>query len=208
MVAVILIVIVVALLLVGWWWRHYSLACPAAASWLLDNPYMNAVAAPQRLFARMDLAEGMRLLDVGAGTGRIAIPAAERVGPQGEVVALDIQQKMLEKLEYRAARRGIGNLRTLHARAGGAQVAQDYYDRALLVAVLGEIPDKHAALTEILGALKPGGVLSVTEMLPDPHYQSRRRVSELGRAAGFIEQDYFGTPLAYTLNLRKPRSPG
>jgi ubiquinone/menaquinone biosynthesis C-methylase UbiE len=204
MVGVTLIVIVGALLLIGWWWRHYSLACPAGASWLLENPYMLAVAGPDKLFARMGLEPGMRLLDVGAGPGRIAIPAAVRVGPEGEVVALDIQQKMLDKLQAKADRRGVTNLRTVHAAAGSGEVEQEYFDRAILVTVLGEIPDKGAALAEIFSALRSGGVLSVTELIPDPHYQSRRRVVELGRAAGFIEQGYLGNPLAYTLNLKKP----
>jgi len=195
---------VIMVLATGWWWRHYSLACPAGAAWLVENPFMQALAGPEKLFARMGLEPGMRLLDVGAGPGRLAIPAAGRVGPGGEVVALDIQQRMLDKLQAKAARGGVTNLRTIHGGAGSGQVEHDYYDRALLVTVLGEIPDKGAALAEIFQALKPGGVLSVTELVPDPHYQSRRRVGELGRAAGFIEQGYFGNPFVFTLNLRKP----
>ena len=56
------------------------------------------------------------------------------------------------------------------------------FDRALLVTVLGEIPDRDAALRAIFDALKPGGILSITEILRDPHYQ--RRTTVLRLAAG------------------------
>jgi ubiquinone/menaquinone biosynthesis C-methylase UbiE len=61
---------------------------------------------PARLVERLDLALGMRVLDAGCGPGRLIIPLAKTVGPPGEVVALDGQREMLEKLEKRAARRG------------------------------------------------------------------------------------------------------
>jgi ubiquinone/menaquinone biosynthesis C-methylase UbiE len=200
----VLTLVVAALLVVGWWWRHYTLACPAGASWLVENPYMQAVAGPARLFRRMGMLPGMRLLDVGAGPGRLSLPAAEWLGADGEVVALDIQQKMLDKLEAKAAARGITNVRTIHAAADSGELPAAYFDRALLVTVLGEIPDKAAALAAIRSALKPGGVLSITEVIPDPHYQSRARVRALCRAAGFEEQAAFGNALVFTLNFIRP----
>ncbi len=198
------IVITGVVLLIGWWWRHFSLACPAGAAWLVENPYTQAVAGAEKLFARMGLERGMRLLDVGAGPGRIALPAAQRVGDNGEVVALDIQQKMLDKLRAKAAKHGTTNLRTIHAGAGSGAVEHAYYDRAVLVTVLGEIPDKAAALGEIFNALKPGGILSITEVIPDPHYQSRSRVRELCRSVGFEEGAAFGNVFVYTLNFVRP----
>jgi ubiquinone/menaquinone biosynthesis C-methylase UbiE len=70
--------------------------------------------------------------------------------------------------------------------------------------VLGEIPDKQAALREIHGALKPGGILSVTELLPDPHYQPQGKVRRLAAGAGFRLQARHGTWFAFTLNFQKP----
>jgi ubiquinone/menaquinone biosynthesis C-methylase UbiE len=107
----------------------------------------------------------MRVLDVGAGIGRFSIPIAARVGPNGEVVALDIQQEMLESLAKRASEAGLANIRTLRAAAGEGSVDASVFDRALLVAVLGEIPPQRRvpALREIYEALKPHGVLYVIE---------------------------------------------
>jgi ubiquinone/menaquinone biosynthesis C-methylase UbiE len=205
LVVAVLVGIVVAVSLV---WRGTSrsrpLPCPTWLTWALENPLMNAVAGADLLLDRAGVTAGMRVLDVGCGPGRIAIPAARRVGHAGHVTALDLQPGMLRTVETRAQAAGLSHLRTLHAAAGAGRLPEESYDRAVLVTVLGEIPDRAAALAEIFGALVPGGVLSVTEVIPDPHYQSRTVVRRFGEAAGFRVAAEFGTWLAFTINLKKP----
>jgi hypothetical protein len=91
----------------------------------------------------------------------------------------------------------------LHAGLGHGKLPQAYFDRAVLVTVLGEIPDPMSALKEIHSALIPGGVLSVTEVIFDPHFQRRETVLSLAGAAGFKEKSFFGRSLAYTMQLEK-----
>ena len=184
--------------------RYRHEPCPWWLSVLLENPYMNAVAGSSRLLDRARLMSGMRVLDVGCGPGRIAIPAAERVGPEGEVVALDVQPQMLKKLEERSAASGLTNILTVLGDAGEAELEESSFDRALLVTVLGEIPDPAAALRGICAALKPGGILSVTEAIPDPHYQRPGRVKRLCEAEGLRLERTFDAALAFTMNFRKP----
>lgn len=191
---------------IGYWWRYHSLACPAGLSWLVDNPYMNAVAGADKIFQRIRLDEGMRLLDVGCGPGRLTLPAAKRVGKTGEVVALDIQSKMLEKLNVRAKNMGLDNIRLINAGVGSGKIDKDYFDRALLVTVLGEIANKQEALIEIRQALRQGGILSVTEVIPDPHYTTQDKVRNLCRDAGFDEMEFFGSRAAFTINFNKTDS--
>ena len=195
--------IVLVLLATGYWWRYRSLACPASLSWLVENPYMNAVSGPDKIFQRFRLKRGMKLLDVGSGPGRLALPAAKLLGRSGEVVALDIQPKMLKKLSMHAEEMGLDNIRIINAAAGSGKTDKDYFDRALLVTVLGEIPNKQKALTEIYNSLKEGGVLSVTEVIPDPHYTGIKKVRALCRDAGFHEIDSFGNWVAFTINFIK-----
>lgn len=196
-------IIVLVLLATGYWWRYRSLACPASLSWLVENPYMNAVSGPDKIFQRLHLEEGMKLLDVGSGPGRLALPAAKLVGKSGEVVALDLQSKMLKKLSVRAEDMRLDNIRVVNAGAGSGKTDKDYFDRALLVTVLGEIPNKNEALMEIYDSLKEGGILSVTEVIPDPHYTTINKVRALCHDAGFKEMDSFGNWVAFTINFMK-----
>ena len=72
--------------------------------------------------------------------------------------------------------------------------------------VPGEISDKHEAVAEIFRALRPGGILSITDLMPDPHYLSRKAVRAWCDAAGFKEMASFGTWFAFTINFVKPKS--
>jgi ubiquinone/menaquinone biosynthesis C-methylase UbiE len=170
---------------------------------VLDHPFSGLV--PPSL-DRLELRPGLRVLDVGCGPGRLSIPVARAVGPDGEVVALDVQPGMLSRLEQRVARAGVLNL-NIHARLGDItadSVSPNSFDRALLVTVLGEIPNREAALRSIFNALKPGGVLSITEIFPDPHYQTRKTVRRLAEAAGFRLRRLHGGVLSFTMNFEKP----
>lgn len=186
--------------------RKRPLPCPASQSWVLENPLAEANA--RTLIAQLDLFPGMRVLDVGCGPGRLSIPIAERIGPDGEVVALDLQTEMLEKLEKKAAERGVANINTVLGGAGEGTLQQSQFDLALLVSVLGEIPSERrdSALGEIYAALKPRGILSVTEGLPDPHYQTRRAVRDLAEGAGFEFESERRAWLGFTMKFVKPAS--
>lgn len=187
--------------------RRRSLPCPV---WLrfvveLDNPFTKTNRAAT-ILEHLDLREGMAVLDVGCGPGRLTLPAARAVGPDGRVVAMDIQAGMLARVEEKARAASLDNIQLLEAGAGEGKLERNSFSAALLVTVLGEIPDREAALLEIFDALEPGGVLSVTEIVFDPHYQSRGTVERLTRAVGFREKAFFGNRAAYTLNLERPRS--
>jgi ubiquinone/menaquinone biosynthesis C-methylase UbiE len=187
-------------------WRRQkrNLPCPSSLSFLLENPFMNRVAGAERLLDRAGVAAGMRVLDVGCGPGRITLPAARRIGPTGEVVALDIQESMLRRVRAKLEAQNVTNVRLLQAGIGEGKTEADSFDHALLVTVLGEIPDKAAALREIYAALKPGGILSITEVFPDPDIQMPGEIRRLGVEAGFVVGAQMGRFPAYTINLLKP----
>jgi hypothetical protein len=84
------------------------------------------------------------------------------------------------------------------------KLPQNYYDRALLVTVLGEIPDQISAMKAIFDGLKPGDVLSVAEVIADPHFQRRNNVSRAATSAGFVEKDFFDNRIDYTIHFEKP----
>jgi SAM-dependent methyltransferase len=184
--------------------RQRSMPCPEWMTGLLENPYMDAVAGAEMILDRASVSRGMKVVDIGSGPGRVTIPAAERVGPSGEVVAVDIQPKMLDRLRERVEAKSLGNVKLLLAGAGEGRLREGYYDRALLVTVLGEIPDREGAMAEIAKALKPGGMVSITEVLPDPHYQRQATVQRLAGRVGLQFGARYGGALAYTFNFSKP----
>ena len=111
---------------------------------------------------------------------------------------------MLQRVQEKARAANLTNIRFLEAGAGAGKIGHNQFDRALLVTVLGEIPKPEPALSEIFDALKPGGLLSVTEIIFDPHFQTRSTVRRLAAAAGFREQAFHGNRIAFTINFAKP----
>jgi ubiquinone/menaquinone biosynthesis C-methylase UbiE len=191
-------------ILVAFVWRRDALPCPTWLGWMveMDNPFTRVNHA-RVIVGLLDLVPGMKVLDAGCGPGRLTLPLAETVGQQGEVTALDIQDGMLARVRAKVQAAGLQNVKFLHAGLGDGKLPQAYFDRAVLVTVLGEIPDPMSALKEIHSALIPGGILSVTEVIFDPHFQRRETVLRMAHAAGFQEKNFFGRSLAYTLHLEK-----
>jgi ubiquinone/menaquinone biosynthesis C-methylase UbiE len=184
--------------------RRHALPCPPEFIWLLENRAMDRVAGSALLLDRAGIVPGMDVLDAGCGPGRLTIPLAERVGERGSVLAVDLQEEMLSRLKVRLEARRITNVHTLKAALGNGALPADAFDRALLVTVLGEIPDRVKALGEIRRSLKPGGVLSVTEVFPDPHFQTRNTVRKLAEQAGLELRELHGNWRAFTINLAHP----
>lgn len=187
--------------------RRHTLPCPVWLRWLveLDNPFTKTNRAAV-IIEHLDLHAGMTVLDAGCGPGRLTIPLARRVGKEGKVVALDIQSGMLKRAQEKARNADLTNIQFVEAGLGQGKLGSNLFDRALLITVLGEIPNQKAALKEIYGALKPGGILSVTEIIFDPHFQSRKTVVKIAEAVGFKEYRFFGNRIAFTVNFEKSHS--
>jgi len=168
----------------------------------MDNPFTKTNRASV-IIDLLGLQPGMKVLDAGCGPGRLAIPAAKAIGSQGELTALDLQAGMLARVQEKACTAGLSNIRLMQVELGKGKLEKAYYDRAMLVTVLGEIPEQEAALQEIYQALKPGGILSVTEVIFDPHFQSSKSVQQVAGKVGFREVGFFGKRLAYTMHFEK-----
>ncbi len=190
-------------------WRflsnYYSLPCPSWLSWMveMDNPFAKTHKA-SRIIEHLQIKPNMTILDMGCGPGRVTIPLAKAMRNNGEIVAMDTQMTMLERIEKKAILEKLTNIKFLHACLGENKLEKNKFDRILLVAVLGEIPNRELALKELFFSLKPGGMLSITETLFDPHYQRIKMVLSLANKLGFQEENRYGNIIAYTINLKRP----
>ena len=205
---IVVILVLIAMVIFGLLWRIASrlwfLPCPWWLIVFIEKKFEQTLARSSTLLDRAGVALGMQVLDVGCGAGRLSLAAAERVGSSGRVVALDIKEPMILRLQGRLVERGLSNVYPVLAGAGEGKLECETFDRAFLVTVLGEIPDRSKAMREIYEALKPGGLLSVTEMFPDPHYQTRNKVRELAGQAGMRFDQSFGNAMAFTMHFLKP----
>jgi len=200
---------IVAIALVATTWRFASrrqrLPCPVWLRWLveLDNPFTKTNRAAF-IVETLALTNGMTILDAGCGPGRLTVPLARSVGPAGRVVALDVQPGMLARAKSKTEAAGYKNVEFVAAALGDGKLPANQFDRAVLVTVLGEIPNRVAAFAELFCALKPGGILVVVEVIFDPHFQTRNTVTGLAGSTGFRERVFFGHGLAYVIHFEKP----
>jgi SAM-dependent methyltransferase len=150
------------------WWRKNPSACPYSQKFWVEAPH--PIITRERLEQVLAPKPGERILEIGPGTGYYTLDMAEWIGPEGRVEVFDIQQEFLDHTIRRAEERGFSNVVATQGDATDLPFEDDSIDAVVLTAVLGEIPDRAAALREIERVLRPGGRLVVGELFGDPHF--------------------------------------
>lgn len=185
--------------------KNHARPCPAWLMWLLDPRSGKSISTrTKKTIHRLEIEPGMTVLDAGCGPGRLTIPLSKAVGETGKVTALDLQEEMLEEVQERAKKNNCANITYLLGAIGEGLLPENTFDRAVLITVLGEIPDKEKALQELYRCLKPGGILLIEETVRDPHYLKNEKVCNLTEQAGFTIEAYYGNWFAYTQFVSKP----
>jgi ubiquinone/menaquinone biosynthesis C-methylase UbiE len=179
---------------------------PHEWSVLLETPLRRFLLSPRVLADRLALSPTSRVLEVGAGSGVYSVEVARRI-PRGHLELLDLQPEMLEKARRRLAAEGLSNVGYTPADAGKLPFEGQSFDVAFLVTVLGEVSDRESFLGEVRRVLRPGGVLSISEHLPDPDFSPFARVKSLVEKAGFESFERHGAWWSYTANFRRAGSP-
>jgi SAM-dependent methyltransferase len=72
---------------------------PAFVPYLINNPIRRKLSPPERVINYMHIQEGMRILELGPGTGFYTFEAARHAGPSGYAYAIDIEPKTIAKLK-------------------------------------------------------------------------------------------------------------
>jgi ubiquinone/menaquinone biosynthesis C-methylase UbiE len=116
---------------------------------------------------RIGLKPGDRVLDVCSGSGGSALPAAELVGPDGNVVAVDLADRLIALAEAKAAAKRLENIEFRVADMLDLGYPDESFDAVVCVFGIFFVPDMLAAIRELWRMVKPGGRLAITTWGPD-----------------------------------------
>jgi len=187
-------------------WRRFSGrgAYPHEFAFVLLFPFRSFILSARELVRRLHLAETSRVLELGPGPGFFSRHVARSI-PRGQLYLVDIQREMLLKARRRLGRPGLPNVTFIQASATALPFTASVFDVAFLVAVLGEVPDRGGCIESICHSLRPGGILSVTELPGDPDAITLADLVALASSKGLEHVESF--PVrggGFTSNFRKP----
>jgi ubiquinone/menaquinone biosynthesis C-methylase UbiE len=182
-----------------------STPCPAALSFIVYNPIRRYYMRP--VLERVGIRSGESVLELGPGPGAFTVEAARQAGAAGRLFAVDIQPQMIAHVEEQVRQAGLTNVQAHVASAYDLPLEDESVDRAFLITVLPEIPDRDRALAELYRVLRPGGTLSITEEFLDPDYLFAQETIRLVEKAGFKLEQRLGSFWIYTLNFSKQCDP-
>jgi SAM-dependent methyltransferase len=144
--------------------------------------------------ADADLRPGQTVLDLGSGAGIDCFLAANRVGPSGRVIGVDMTDAMLARARANAQEGGFSNVEFRKGEIEKLPVESGTVDRVISNCVINLAPDKRPVFAEAYRVLKPGGILSVSDIVSfGPVPESVRRDVELwaGCIAGAMPKDAY-----------------
>lgn len=176
--------------------------CPYWMAYTFDNPLRRFFHNPVKMFSPY-IRKGMKVMDLGCGMGFFSLGMALLTGPEGKVYSVDLQSKMLEKVQKRAQKRGLSERIILHQCQPDRIDLKMEFDFVLCFWMLHETPDIEGCLKEIYSILKPGGVLFLAE--PGMHVNKDEFLKTLNKAReiGFLYVEDPEVKLSYSAVLKK-----
>jgi len=181
----------------------YKFPMPQFLADIIDNPLRRKIQPPGDTAIRHGIERGMIVLEVGPGNGRYTTASAKLVGNTGKVYTIDIEKKMIDRVQSRIKQEGINNIIALVANVYKLPFRDSYFDLIYMIAVFNEIPDHDKALRELYRVLKPNGLLVFSEVLMDPDYPLSSTLIKKVSNYNFILKDKIGNMFYYTLRFKK-----
>ena len=175
---------------------------PHEFAFLLDIPLRKLILSPQIVADHLHLTSHLHVLEIGPGPGYFSGEVARRI-PEGHLTLLDIQYEMLDKNRRKLRHAAFTNARWVQGSADALPFVTEVFDVVFLVTVLGEVPKPGDCLQAIQPILRPGGLLSITEMRGDPDALGPEEVQQLALSYGFTFLETFSLFKGFMLNFTK-----
>lgn len=134
-----------------------------ASEWS-NGPDRDAADESGQLIRGLQIAPGMHVADIGAGSGYHTLRLSPAVGPGGVVYAEDIVEAYLSGLKREAERRRLANVKIVVGTPDDPKLPAGAVDRAVLVHMYHEIENPYALLWNLASALKPGARVGVIDL--------------------------------------------
>ncbi|HZO12382.1 MAG TPA: class I SAM-dependent methyltransferase [Polyangiaceae bacterium] len=165
-----------------------------ASAWAkrFEGPERDAYQQPSKVIEAMKLTAGMKVADVGTGTGYFVPHLSRAVGEEGRVLALDVEPGMIDYVKKRAARDKLDNVDARVVKVDDPGLESGSVDRILIVNTWHHIPEREQYGKKLLAALAAKGEVWVVDFTMESQHgppkahriPPDKAIAEL-RAAGF-----------------------
>lgn len=162
--------------------------CPWWGGYFIDNRFRRLLHRPEQILAPY-VKPGMTAMDFGSGMGYFAIPMARLVGDEGRVIAVDLQQEMLDVLYRRATKACVANRILCHRCEADSIGIQARVDFALAFYSAHEVPDLRRLMSQLRACLRHGGRLLLVEPVGHVSASDFRATVCLAEEAGLVLHD-------------------
>ena len=162
---------------------------------VFEGPARDAWQKPKELVKRLELAPGMTVADVGAGTGYLMPHLAQAVGDKGKVIAVDIEPQMVTHLTERAKTAKLAQVSAQLGDPSDPKLAAASVDKIVMLDTWHHVPSRIAYAQKLFAALRAGGALYIVDFTkespegpPAKHRLLPEQIALDLQAAGFATE--------------------
>jgi predicted methyltransferase len=146
-----------------------------------------------RVMDVLGITEGKSVADLGAGSGWFTVRAAKRVGPKGQVFAVEINQEFIDHINTRARNEGFSNIKTVLGKPDDPMLTARSVDAVLILKTYHEIAEPVALMKKLKNSLKKGGMVGIIDRDgngADHGLDAATVIAELKQAGFALKEQY------------------